>query len=80
MSLQKNYPFYIRLLNVELMNMLYATAETKGVVDYIETRRREGYYEIWVSDETVWRDLFLYGQMVAQTQDAFIEAGEYSEE
>lgn len=67
--------YYIRVTDVSLFNALVASAEDSGVMD-IEARRVGGYYVLRTNDEILWKDLFLYGQMLAQAQGEFIEAGQ----
>lgn len=75
-SLQGRYPYYIRVLNVHLMNQLYAAAEQKNVLAHIVTARREGYYELRTADKALWHDLCLYAQFIAQAQAEYVETGE----
>jgi hypothetical protein len=75
-ALQQDYSHYIRVTNVALFNAIVAVAERKGRDTEIMTSRRYGYYELRTSNVALWRELYLYGQMIAQSQDEFIEAGE----
>jgi hypothetical protein len=43
---------------------------------YFEALREGDSYVLRTSDYTLWKDLFLYGQMMAQSQGEWIEAGE----
>ncbi len=67
--------YYIRLTNVSLFNALVASAE-KSEADDVEANREGGYYVLRTNNQFVWRELFLYGQMLAHAQDESIEAGE----
>lgn len=67
--------YYLRVTNVKLFNALVASAEKSEAKD-LETRREGGYYIIRTNNQYVWRELFLYGQMLAQAQGEIIEAGE----
>ncbi|KAB2906248.1 MAG: hypothetical protein KJ064_27895 [Anaerolineae bacterium] len=67
--------YYIRMTNVALFNAIVASAEKSEAHD-IETQREGGYYVLRTNNQFVWRELYLYGQVLAQAQDEFIEAGE----
>lgn len=67
--------YYIRLTNVNLFNAIVASAEKSEASD-IEANREGGFYVLRTNNQFVWRELFLYGQMLAQAQDELIEAGE----
>jgi hypothetical protein len=41
-----------------------------------EARRRTGFYELVTGSQTLWHELYLYGQMLAQAQDENIDGGE----
>ena len=73
---QQEYPHYVRVTNVALFNAIVAVAERKGLDSEIKTSRRYGFYELRTSNVDLWRELYLYGQMIAQSQDEFFEAGE----
>jgi hypothetical protein len=62
--------------NVKLFNALVASAEKSEAHD-IETTREGGYYVLRTNNQFVWKELFLYGQMLAQAQDEWIEAGDH---
>jgi len=66
--------YYIRVTEVGIFNALVASAEASGVQD-IDTRRSEGYFVLRTNDEILWKDLYLYGQMLAQAQGELLEAG-----
>jgi hypothetical protein len=67
--------YYIRVTEIRLFNSLVASAEdTDGF--YFEALREGDSYVLRTSDYTLWKDLFLYGQMMAQSQGEWIEAGE----
>lgn len=77
MDSQRRYPYYIRVISVALFNLVVASAERHAAGgDRIQTARRNGYYEMRTHDHDLWQDVYLYGQMIAQAQDDFIEAGE----
>lgn len=67
--------YYIRVTNVRLFNALVASAEKTEAND-IEASRDGGYYVLRTNNQYVWRELYLYGQMLAQAQGESIEAGE----
>lgn len=68
--------FYIRVTNIELFNVLYEYIEHNRLLDRFEAQRQGGYYVLTTFDSHFWRDLYLYGQMLAQDQDDYIEGGE----
>ncbi|NJL94239.1 MAG: hypothetical protein HC915_11200 [Anaerolineae bacterium] len=68
--------YYIRVTNVRLFDLLVEAAEKTGVRD-LEASREQGYYILRTNNQFLWKDIFLYGQMLAQAQDDFIEAGEH---
>lgn len=76
MNVYRQNPYYIRVTNVDLFNALYQSVEKKGMEGAITAERQDGYYAMYTRDEVLWRDLCLYGQMLAQAQDEFIETGE----
>jgi hypothetical protein len=41
-----------------------------------EARRSGGYYELVTISAEFWHDLYLYGQMIVQAQDEYIDGGE----
>jgi hypothetical protein len=67
--------FYIRVTDVTIFNALVASAESSESDDF-NAYRDEGYFVLRTNDEFLWQDLFLYGQMVAQAQGEYIEAGQ----
>lgn len=67
--------YYIRVLDIGLFNALVASAEESQAANF-EAKRDAGYYILRTNDEILWQDLFLYGQMIAQANDFFIEAGQ----
>lgn len=67
--------YFIRVTDVTIFNALVASAESSDANDF-DAYRDEGYYVLRTNDEFLWQDLFLYGQMVAQAQGEFIEAGQ----
>jgi hypothetical protein len=74
----KSQPFlkyYIRVTNVKLFDAIVKSAEVSEARD-IDARREYGYYVLRTNDPHVWRELYLYGQMLAQAQDEYIAAGE----
>jgi hypothetical protein len=68
--------FYIQVTDIAVFNTLYAFVEDNNFVDQVTAMRREGYYVLTTDEAVLWRELLLYGQMIAQAQDAFIDAGE----
>jgi hypothetical protein len=67
--------YYIRVADVTIFNALVASAESSEA-NAFDAYRDEGYFVLRTNDEILWRDLFLYGQMVAQAQGEYIEAGQ----
>jgi hypothetical protein len=67
--------YFIRVTNVKVFNALVASAEDAGTSDF-DAFRSEGYYVLRTNDEFLWKDLYLYGQMLAQAQGEYIEAGQ----
>lgn len=67
--------YYVRVTNVKLFNAIVASAENSEAKD-IETSREGGFYVLRTNNHFVWKELFLYGQMLAQAQGEVIEAGE----
>lgn len=76
MNAQLHHPYYIRVTDIDLFNMIVAEAEKQDIGDAIQAARRHGYYELRTSDEGLWQELAIYGQMLAQLQSEFIETGE----
>ena len=68
--------FYIQVTDIAIFNTLYAFVEDNSFVDQVTAMRRDGYYVLIMNSPRLWRELLLYGQMIAQAQDAFIDAGE----
>lgn len=71
-----HHPYYIRVTNVELFNLIVAEAEKHEVKEAIQAARCHGYYELRTTHEALWHELAIYGQMLAQLQSEFIETGE----
>lgn len=67
--------YYIRVTEVRLFNNLVSAAEEAQSLGF-EALREGDSYVLRTQDEYLWRDLFLYGQMLAQAQGEWIEAGE----
>jgi hypothetical protein len=70
--------YFIRVTNVGIFNALVEAAENaaaKHSADF-EARRRQGYYEIVTASASLWQELYLYGQMLAQAQEENIDGGE----
>lgn len=70
--------YFIRVTNVGIFNALVEAAESaadKHSVNF-EARRRQGYYEIVTASVSLWQELYLYGQLLAQAQDENIDGGE----
>lgn len=67
--------YYIRVTNVKLFDALVASAEKSTINDF-EMKREAGYYVLRTNDKYIWQELYLYGQVLAQAQGEFIEAGE----
>ncbi len=61
-------------MDIELFNTLYAAVE--HVPDGIEAKRQDGYYILLIDNQDLWRELFLYGQYLAQELDADIDGSE----
>jgi hypothetical protein len=70
--------YFIRVTNVGIFNALVAAAEQSAAKHSaeVEARRREGYYELLTSSMSLWQELYLYGQMLAQAQSENIDGGE----
>ena len=70
--------YFIRVTNVGIFNALVEAAETAAAKHSaeFEARRRQGYYEITTASASLWQELYLYGQMLAQAQDENIDGGE----
>lgn len=68
--------YYIRVLRLDLFNTLYTFAESKNWLETVRMERKDGYYLLTTEDPTLWHELFLYGQLLAQEQDAAIDGGE----
>ena len=69
--------YFIRVTNVGIFNAIVKSAE--GAADRhnakFEARRRQGYFELLTTSESLWQELYLYGQMLAQAQDEQIDGG-----
>ncbi len=70
--------YFIRVTNVGIFNNLVRAAEKLAAVHAatFEARRRIGFYELVTASQTLWHELYLYGQMLAQAQDENIDGGE----
>ena len=70
--------FFIRVTNVGIFNLLVEAAEEKAHAHHAELkpRRSRGYYELRTSSADLWQALYLYGQVLAQAQDDYIDGGE----
>lgn len=64
--------FYIRVRNVQLFNAIYAEAPP----NMVQTKHTAGTYTLYTDNALLWHELFLYGQILAQDQDAYIDGGE----
>jgi hypothetical protein len=67
--------YFIRVTNIGIFNAMIAAAEKKEGVTF-EAQRRAGYYEFATANMGLWREIYLYGQMLAQAQDEKIDGGE----
>jgi hypothetical protein len=70
--------YFIRVTNVGIFNALVEAAEKFAAKHgaEVEARRREGYYELLTGSVSLWQELYLYGQMLAQAQSENIDGGE----
>lgn len=70
--------YFIRVTNVEIFNAIVQSAENAAAKYHadFEARRRQGYYELITASNSLWQELYLYGQMLAQAQDEHIDGGE----
>lgn len=70
--------FFIRVTNVGIFNSLVKAAEEAAATHQTTfvARRSGGYYELLTASASLWRQLYLLGQMTAQAQDENIEGGE----
>jgi len=70
--------YFLRVTSVGIFNALVSSAEERAELHgaVYEARRSRGYYELVTPSESLWRELYLYGQMLAQAQDETIEGGE----
>jgi hypothetical protein len=75
-NMRKRY--FIRVTNVGIFNALVKAAETVAADQNaaFEARRSRGSYELVTASESLWHELYLYGQMLAQAQDENIDGGE----
>lgn len=64
--------FYIRVRNIQLFNLIYAEAPPH----LVQAKHTAGVYTLYTDHEQLWHELFLYGQILAQDQDAYIDGGE----
>lgn len=76
LNAQLHHPYYIRVTNVDLFNLIVAEAEKHDIAEEFGATRQQGYYELRTSNSNLWHELVLYGQMLAQLQAEFIETGE----
>ncbi len=70
--------YFIRVTNVGIFNALVKAAD-KIAADKnatFEARRSRGYYELVTASAALWHELYLYGQLLAQAQDEYIDGGE----
>ncbi len=70
--------YFIRVTNVGVFNSLVQAAEaavTRHKTTF-DTHRQGGYYKLVTPSATLWNELYLYGQVLAQAQDEHIEGGE----
>jgi|PlaIllAssembly_1097288.scaffolds.fasta_scaffold2707654_1 hypothetical protein len=70
--------YFIRVTNVGIFNAMVNAAD-KIAADKnatFEAQRSRGYYELVTASAALWHELYLYGQMLAQAQDEYIEGGE----
>jgi hypothetical protein len=72
------YRYFIRVTNVEVFNLIFAAVERLASEEEVQTARRYGYYELRTANAELWREIYLYGQIIAQHLDEYIEAGEDS--
>jgi hypothetical protein len=72
--------YFVRVTNVSIFNALVKAAERSAAdkSTTFEARRRQGYYELVTASTTLWHEIYLYGQMLAQAQDESIDGGELS--
>ncbi|MBN1681839.1 MAG: hypothetical protein JW966_16280 [Anaerolineae bacterium] len=70
--------YFIRVTNVGIFNALVAAAEKAAArhATIFDARRRGGFYILSTTNQALWRELYLYGQMLAQAQDENIDGGE----
>ena len=70
--------YFIRVTNIAIFNALVEAAEKHAAEQNVtyEAQRRNGYYELSTGSADLWHDLYLYGQMIAQAQDEYIDGGE----
>lgn len=69
--------FYIRTLDIQLFNLLYAFLSERDLLSSVQLERREAYYTLSTEQRDLWHELFLYAQYIAQSQDSPIEGGEF---
>ncbi len=70
--------YFIRVTNVGIFNSLVQAAEEAADTHKAAfvARRSQGYYELLTASASLWRQLYLFGQLSAQAQDENIEGGE----
>jgi hypothetical protein len=66
--------YYIRFSSVRLLDSLLAVAQQ---AKDLNVQRTEQHFLLRTNDEALWKDLFLYGQMLANAENEQIEAGQY---
>jgi hypothetical protein len=70
--------FYIRVAEVDILDALYSFIEAHGIAHLVKAQRQHGYFLLTTEDAALWRDLFLYAQIIAQDQDSLIDGGEFT--
>jgi hypothetical protein len=70
--------YFIRVTNVGIFNTLVEATEQIAARHHASFRaqRERGYYELSTDSAALWREAYLYGQMLAQAQDENISGGE----
>lgn len=75
---QRRGGYFLRVTDVSLFNTLYAYLERDAKHERVIATRSRGYYVLFTDDPDLWRELYLYGQLLAQAQGTWIEGGENS--
>ena len=57
MNAQLHHPFYIRVTNIDLFNMIVAEAEKHDIGEAVQAARRQGYYELRTTNAGLWQEL-----------------------